>query len=504
MSEGIGRRRRLDAVHRELRQARRVEGVRRVSRTGQGRHAADDGRGSSRAPKPGLKSQGLFNVKADGPHWTFPRTGADTYSQFKLNHVTDDIYEGAAYVDNVKLNHNLWVRTKKYVAPADEPLAMRLLQGHRKEVRCVAYSADSGRLYSGDTDYACEGERIDWRAGGVSPPREIERFYLPRGANAPRSPCWELRPSARRRPRRVAHRKGGRSQNILSQRRRGASGRPGSSGPARKITTVICSWLLLVGSTFSWRHSSTSNTCGLANAQPGKGAALRRLVDAAFAARGGRGCGRARSRPPRRPRRGRSRAACRRRWSPASRRPGDGPPPADRRSGGSRPACRTAAPVRRRAGGGGGLASGRGVVGRQLFFEHLFLVGQGRLEALGQVAGRLRPVGRVLRQTATGPRPRWPAAPSPGADVGERGGGSVAWASSMSIVERPANGSRPVSSSYRITPTLYRSPRWSDVLAADLLRADVAGRADGEIDVAVGDRAARRCAGRAAWPGRSP
>ena len=39
------------------------------------------------------------------------------------------------------------------------------------------------------------------------------------------------------------------------------------------------------------------------------------------------------------------------------------------------------------------------------------------------------------------------------------GGSSVAWASRTSIVDRPENGNCPVSSSKRITPTEYRSPR---------------------------------------------
>ena len=45
--------------------------------------------------------------------------------------------------------------------------------------------------------------------------------------------------------------------------------------------------------------------------------------------------------------------------------------------------------------------------------------------------------------------------------VANDGGSSVACASKMSIVSRLQNGNCPVRSSNRITPTLYRSPRWS-------------------------------------------
>jgi hypothetical protein len=68
----------------------------------------------STAPKPGLKSQGLFNVHADGQQWTFSSDwGNDTIAQFKLNRVTDEVYEGHSYLDNTPRNHNLWVRSRK-------------------------------------------------------------------------------------------------------------------------------------------------------------------------------------------------------------------------------------------------------------------------------------------------------------------------------------------------------------------------------------------------------
>ena len=118
----------------------------------------------------------------------------------------------------------------------------------------------------------------------------------------------------------------------------------------------------------------------------------------------------------------------------------------------------------------------------------LFLVRQRRFVALGQVAGALRPVlgifGQadadhfldVRRHPARSRRSRRRTAAVP-----------VAWASSTSMVEPPENGSRPVSSSYSITPTRVQVAAVVHLLAADLLRADVAGRADGEVDVGVGD-----------------
>jgi hypothetical protein len=65
-------------------------------------------------PKDSIKTNGLFNVKADGETWVFHSDwGDDKTAVFKLKRVNDDVDEGYSYLDNQKLNHNIWIRTKK-------------------------------------------------------------------------------------------------------------------------------------------------------------------------------------------------------------------------------------------------------------------------------------------------------------------------------------------------------------------------------------------------------
>jgi hypothetical protein len=68
----------------------------------------------TKAPEDSINTKGLFNVKTDGATWEFHSDwGDDRTAVFKLKRVNDDVYEGYSYLDNQKVNHNIWIRTKK-------------------------------------------------------------------------------------------------------------------------------------------------------------------------------------------------------------------------------------------------------------------------------------------------------------------------------------------------------------------------------------------------------
>ena len=165
-----------------------------------------------------------------------------------------------------------------------------------------------------------------------------------------------------------------------------------------------------------------------------------------------------------------------------------GPAACDRRRG-RRSAAHGTAP---RPGGSRLSPRGRAGGGVELAGELLLAAaGPGQPRTVGQLAARAAGwPGSLARQHCTTASMAGGTPARPPASEND-GGSSVAWASSTSIVDRPANGSRPGQQLEQDDADAVQVAAMVHLLAADLLGAHVAGRADGELGVAVGDCAVR-------------